>query len=94
MPTAEPLRSLHEKTKKTAQRGSPTPNHLAAVQFLKKLDEEFDQIREHLDEAWSLVDSKSFRLCAKRADQAQQKLHKAIKKLNKISNSEKEAQAN
>jgi exonuclease VII small subunit len=86
MPAPE---ATHEALKRTRQRGSETPNHLAAVTLLKKLDEEFDQIRLHLDEAWSHIDHKDFRRCSKRMDQAQQKLHKAIKKLSKIQNSEK-----
>ena len=78
------LHRAHTTLKKTRQRGSETPSHLASVKYLQALEAEMEQIRAALDEAWVwLDDSKSFRRCSKHMDRAQQRLHKVIKRLGK-----------
>ncbi len=80
----ENLAVLHAATKKVRGRGSETQSHLAATAYLRKLDEEIEAVRTHLNEAWIWLDgSKSFRKCLRHADHAQQRLHRVIKKLEK-----------
>ena len=78
------LKKSHEELKATRQRGSLTPSHLAAVKFMKALEEEMRQIKACMDEAWVWIDdSTHFRKAIKHQDRAQQRMHRVIKRLAK-----------
>lgn len=72
----------HDAMKKTSGRGDETPNHLACAAYLKSLERELERVRALLDDAWVTLDgSRDFRKCSVHMDRAQQRLHRAIKKL-------------
>jgi nitric oxide synthase oxygenase domain/subunit len=74
----------HSILKSTRQRGSEVANHLSAIGYLKKLEEEMELIRKQLDEAWVWVDSSHrYAKCIHHMDRAQQRMHQVIKKLGK-----------
>ena len=74
----------HARTKKARGRGTPSPNQKAVEVYLTNLEAEMEAVRQHLDQAWVMVEStKNFRKCAAHMDHAQQRLHRAIKKISK-----------
>jgi len=76
------LSASHRRLKATRGRGSETQNHLAAVHYLKELEQELIVVQEKLFEAWKDLESnKNFRKFLKHSDHAQQRLHRAIKRL-------------
>lgn len=76
------LSDEHRKLKKTRQRGSLTPSHLASIHYLKLLELELQHVQQALQSAWKQIDSsRDFMKCVVHMDSAQQRLHRAIKKL-------------
>ena len=74
----------HARTKAVRQRGSVTPSHLAALHTLKRLEREMALRRKALDEAWIRLDSvQHFGKVVVHMDHAQQRLHRAIRKIEK-----------
>ena len=74
----------HARTKATRQRGSVTPSHMAALHTLKRLENEMALVRRALDEAWVRLDSvHHFGKAVVHMDHAQQRLHRAIRKIEK-----------
>jgi hypothetical protein len=73
---------VHELTRRVRGRGLPASSHLAALRYLRNLEAELGLVQSLLADAWGEVDrSKDFRKFVRHADQAQQRLHRAIKKL-------------
>lgn len=74
----------HAKTKKTGQRGSDVPSHLACLAYVKRLEAEMEAVKKHLDDAWIwLDDSKNFRRSMRHLDHAQQRMHRVVKKISR-----------
>jgi len=74
----------HELLKRTRKRGAEAPGHLACLYYLRRLESEHALVRSLLNDAWAEFDqSREYRKFQVHADKAQQRLHRAIKKLNK-----------
>jgi hypothetical protein len=67
------LRKAHNKLKRTRHRGDPVTYALATEVYLRRLEEELDHVRDLLGEARAKGEMH-------KADQAQQRLHRVIKK--------------
>ena len=72
----------HETLKHIRGRGTTTPSHLAALRYLRELEAELVLVQNLLGDAWREVDSREWRKFIKHADAAQQRLHRAIKRLH------------
>ena len=80
----ELLTTEHSKTKSIRQRGSATPNQLATAVYLRSLENELETVRHQLAKAWAGIDSpRDFLKCMVHMDQAQQRLHRVIRRLGK-----------
>lgn len=78
------LKRMHAATKATRGRGTEEHGELAAIALLKSLEKEHDLIRIALDNAWAGLEAgKDWRKYQRHADAAQQRLHRAIKRLEK-----------
>lgn len=73
--------SRHEALKRTRDRGTPTPPHLATLAYLRHLEREMAEVRALLDAAWQTVDDRDFRKSSRHLDHAQQRMHRVIKRL-------------
>lgn len=73
----------HKRLRAINGRGTETPSHLAAIAYLRGLEDEMRRVNDLLLDAWKEIDSKDFRKCAALADRAQQKLHRVIKRMAK-----------
>jgi hypothetical protein len=78
------LSVLHNRTKATRQRGDKTPSHLALVKYLKSLESELKEVHKRLATAWIQIDdTRNFMKAMIHMDQAQQRMHRVIRKLEK-----------
>jgi hypothetical protein len=74
----------HDRVKATRQRGTETPGHLATLAYLRGLEADMERVRDLLNAAWFDLDaSRDFRKASKHMDAAQQRMHRAIKRLTK-----------
>lgn len=79
---ARNLAETHAQTKAVRRRGEDTQAHAGALALIKRLEDELQMIRTELDYAWADLDGgKDWRKFQRHSDQAQQRLHRAIKKL-------------
>ena len=76
--------SSHASLKGIRGRGMETPSHLAAFRYLRSLEAELVLVQNLVRDAWNEIDkSKDYRKFLRHTDQAQQRLHQAIKRLVK-----------
>ena len=84
--TAEQILKQHEQTKKIRGRGSNVPQYQSMIVLLRELESEMERVNTLLmDARYQLDHSKNFRRAQVHADRAQQRLHRALKKLAKKS---------
>ena len=79
-----PARALkhHDDLKAVRGRGTETPGHMATLAYLRGLEADLDRVRNLLTSAWvDLDNARDFRKMSKHLDQAQQRMHRAIKRL-------------
>ena len=74
----------HKKLKRIRGRGCEGQGHLASYMYLRELEAELVVVQNLVLGAWQeLEGSRDFKKFLRHSDQAQQRLHKAIKKLNR-----------
>jgi hypothetical protein len=72
----------HQSLKAVRGRGSEVQSHRSALVYLRELEAELCLVQNLLLDAWKECDySRDFRKFIRHTDQAQQRLHQAIKKL-------------
>jgi hypothetical protein len=76
------LSRSHDKLKKVRGRGEDAQSHLAAVYYIRSLEQELAAVQAEIHKAWLALDHpKEYRKFTRHADHAQQRLHQSIKKI-------------
>ena len=83
-PEETQLLESHVSLQDIRGRGTETPSHLASDLYLRRMEEELSRVRNLLFDARAERErSKDLRRCSRLLDEAQQRLHIAIKKAGK-----------